>query len=263
MTRGSLTVVGTGIATGVHLTPESHAAIEAADQLLYLVADPVGERWLSELHPSATSLHNEYVAGESRYAIYERIVERLLAPVREGARVAAAFYGHPGVYVTPSHDAVRRARDEGFEARMLPAISAEDCLYADLGVDPADGGCSSYDATDFILRSRPLDPTTGLILWQICVIGNPFAVTEPNYENMPLLVNRLLEAYPPEHEVTVYEASPYPIVAPVIERMPLHALATASITPLSTLYVPPASERPVDEELAEKLGFSARRTPTT
>ena len=48
------------------------------------------------------------------------MVEEILAAVREGKRVCAVFYGHPGVYVKPSHEAVRRARKEGFEARMLP-----------------------------------------------------------------------------------------------------------------------------------------------
>jgi uncharacterized protein YabN with tetrapyrrole methylase and pyrophosphatase domain len=256
--RGSLTVVGTGIAMGVHLTPETRAAIESADEFLHLSSDLLGERWLLQLHPRSTSLRSEYVSGEDRRLIYERIVERILGPVRAGARVAAAFYGHPGVYVTPSHEAVRRARAEGHEARMLPAISAEDCLYSDLGVDPASGGCASYDATEFLIRPRPIDTSISLILWQICVIGNPTAVTEPRLENLPLLVDRLLEEYPREHEIVVYEASPYPIAEPVIQRMPLHALSTASITPLSTLYVPPATVRPVDSELAIRVGFSTR-----
>ena len=153
MAAGSLTVVGTGIRMGVHLTPEAQAAIDAADELLHLAADPLTEQWLLGLHPRSTSMRSEYNIGESREAIYERIVERMLAPVRAGRRVAAAFYGHPGVYVRPTHEAIRRALDEGHEARMLPAVSAEDCLYADLNIDPATTGCASYDATDFLLRA--------------------------------------------------------------------------------------------------------------
>ena len=65
------------------------------------------------------------------------MAEAILEPVRAGKRVCAAFYGHPGVFVLPSHDAISRARAEGFEATMLPGVSAEDCLVADLGVDPA------------------------------------------------------------------------------------------------------------------------------
>ena len=256
MTHGSLTVVGTGIRTGVHLTPESRAAIDGADELLHLAADPLTERWLLDLHPCSTSLRSEYKVGEPREQIYERIVERVLVPVRKGLRVAAAFYGHPGVYVRPSHEAILRARGEGHHARMLPAVSAEDCLFADLGVDPATTGCASYDATDFLVRRTVVDPAGGLILWQITVIGDRSAVAALRMDNVHVLVERLAEVYPRDHEVVVYEASPYPIGEPLIERVPLDALPKASLTPLSTLYVPPAAERAFDREMAVRLGFS-------
>jgi uncharacterized protein YabN with tetrapyrrole methylase and pyrophosphatase domain len=253
---GSLTVVGTGIRMGVQLTPEARAAIDASDELLHLAADALTEEWLLGLHPRSTSLGAEYRVGEGREEIYERIVERLLTPVREGRRVCAAFYGHPGIYVRPSHEAIRRARDEGHEARMLPAVSAEDCLFADLGVDPAATGCASYDATDFLLRSPPLDAASALLLWQITVIGDPNAVAEPRIDNVHVLVERLAQDYPREHEVVVYEASPYPIADAVIERVPLDGLPGVALTPLSTLYVPPATVRELDRETAVKLGFS-------
>ena len=256
MTRGSLTVVGTGIRMGVHLTPEARAAIDASDELLHLGADELADQWLAGLHPRSASLSSEYAVGESREAIYERIVERMLAPVRNGLRVTAAFYGHPGVYVRPSHEAIRRARAEGHQARMLPAVSAEDCLFADLGIDPATTGCASYDATDFLLRAPPIDTASCLLLWQITVIGDPNAVAEPRLDNVPVLVERLVEHYPREHEVVVYEASPYPIAEPVIERVPLHGLPEAALTPLSTLYIPPATVREFDRETAVRLGFS-------
>jgi uncharacterized protein YabN with tetrapyrrole methylase and pyrophosphatase domain len=256
VTRGSLTVVGTGIRMGVHLTPEARAAIDASDELLHLGADPLAEEWLFGLHPRSTSLSSEYNVGEARETIYERIVERMLVPVREGLRVVAAFYGHPGIYVRPSHEAIRRARAEGHDARMLPAISAEDCVFADLGVDPATTGCASFDATDFLLRSPPIDTAGALLLWQITVIGDPNAVAEPRLDNVHVLVERLAEVYPRDHEVVVYEASPYPIGEPVIERVPLGALTEAPLTPLSTLYVPPAAVREFDREMAVRLGFS-------
>ena len=65
----------------------------------------------------------------------------MLAPIRRGIRLCAVVYGHPGVFVYASHEAVRRCRLEGLPARMLPGISAEDCLLADLGVDPGVRGC--------------------------------------------------------------------------------------------------------------------------
>lgn len=256
MTRGSLTVVGTGIRMGVHLTPEARAAIDASDVFFHLGADPLADQWLLGLHPRSENLRSEYVVGEARETIYERMVARVLAPLRKGGRVAAAFYGHPGIYVRPSHEVIKRARAEGHDARMLPAVSAEDCLFADLGVDPATTGCASYDATDFLLRPPTIDPASSLLLWQIIVIGDPNAVAEPRLDNVPVLVERLVEVYPRDHEVVVYEASPYPIGEPVIERVPLSGLPKARLTPLSTLYVPPAVERAFDREMAVRLGFS-------
>ena len=53
------------------------------------------------------------------------MVDRILASVRDGRRTVAAFYGHPGVFAFATHESIRRARAEGYRARMLPGVSAE------------------------------------------------------------------------------------------------------------------------------------------
>jgi len=238
--HGTLTVVGTGIRIGLQLTPESRAAIEAADELLYVNAEPLGDRWLASLHPRARNLAPLYRTGADREDVYEAIVEAILAPVRRGGTVCAAFYGHPGVFVRPSHAAIGRARAEGHAARMLPAVSAEDCLFADLGVDPATHGCVSFDATTFLARPRPLDSSAALVLWQVAAVCESRAVAEGAHgANVPVLVERLGAAYPPEHEVVLYEASPFPAGEPLVKRLPLAELARTVPTPQATLYVPP------------------------
>jgi len=225
---------------GLHLTPEARAAIDAADVLLYLSAEPLADRWVASLHRNARSLVPLYRVGVEREEIYAAIVDAILEPVRSGISVCAAFYGHPGVFVRPSHEAIRRARAEGYPARMLPAVSAEDCLFADLGVDPAEHGCASFDATAFLRRPRPLDTSACLVLWQVAAIGEGRAVAEGAHgRNLPILVERLLQSYPPEHEVVLYEAAPYPVAEPAIERLSLSALADAVPAPQATLYVPP------------------------
>jgi uncharacterized protein YabN with tetrapyrrole methylase and pyrophosphatase domain len=239
--RGALTVVGTGIRIGVQLTPESRAAVDAADELLYVNAEPLGDHWLASLHPRARSLASLYRPGVSREQVYEAIVEAILEPVRAGARICAAFYGHPGVFVRPSHEAVARARAEGHDARMLPAVSAEDCLFADLGVDPALDGCASYDATGFLARPRPVDTTAALVLWQVAAVLEPRVVAAGSHGgNLDVLAARLLELYSPQHEVVLYEASPFPAAPALVERLPLAALPEARPTPQATLYLPPA-----------------------
>ena len=253
MAAGSLTVVGTGIAFGVHLTPQARAAVERADDVYYLLAEPAGEAWFKNVNPSSHSLRRHYAVGRARAETYELMVEEIVAAVRQGRNVCAAFYGHPGVFASPSHEAVRRARAEGFTATMLPAISAEDCLFADLGVDPGEHGCQSFEATDFLLRRRGFDPSVPLILWQIALIGVTDAPVAPAAAAFGVLVDHLLESYEESHEVVVYEASPYPVGAANIRHFTLGDVRGAELGGMSTLYVPPAAERAVDDAMRARI----------
>src|SRR5947207_15537569 len=107
------------------------------------------------------------------------MVEQILQAVRAGRQVCGAFFGHPAVLVDPAHAAVRRAREEGYPAAILPGISAEACLFADLGIDPGVCGCQSYEATDFLVRPRAFDTGTALVLWQVGALAEPNARPEP------------------------------------------------------------------------------------
>ena len=254
---GSLTVVGTGIAYREQVTPEAASAIERADDVLYLVTQPLTAQWIERTNTRSRSLAGLYAPGKPRRETYAEMVDELLAPVRAGRDVCAAFYGHPGVFVRPGHEAVRLARAEGHRARMLPAVSALDCLVADLGIDPAATGLQSYEATDFLVHRRRPDAAGTLVLWQIGVVGEPGYAMEPRRENLALLVESLLQSYPREHEAIVYEASPYPLVAdPLVLRVPLEELPDARVPLLSTLVVPPAHAPQRDPELAARLGLS-------
>lgn len=207
--------------------------------MLYVVADQAAAAWLESLNPNARSLSSLYRPDVPRRQIYDEMVDEILSAVRRGARVCAVFYGHPGVYVQPSHDAVRRARSEGIAARMLPAISAEDCLFADLGVDPGEHGWQSWEANNFLLRGRRPDPTASLVLWQVDAIGRLDASREPDPGALRELEAALAEHYPPEHEVVFYRASIYPIVGPEIVGVRLDELGALDGAPTGTLYVPP------------------------
>jgi precorrin-6B methylase 1 len=256
--RGELTVVGLGIAGPAHATPEALAALRAAECSFFLLADPLTREWLRSLAPRAEDLASAYALGKPRSDTYHEMVERLLVPVRAGRRVCAIFYGHPGVFAQPPHEAVRRARAEGFAARMLPGISAEDCLFADLGIDPSDTGCASYEATDFLLRRRRFDPTAALVLWQIGLVGvEDVRETELwSRTGLAVLTDELLATYPPTHEVVVYEATTLPITPPKIARVALTELPDAPVTAISTLYVPPLAERETDLAMARRLGLA-------
>lgn len=251
--RGNLVVVGTGIRTVGQLTTETIAWMEQADELLHVVADPVAEAMMARLNPRARSLQGYYGEGKPRIQTYEEMVQDILQTVRKGVLVVAAFYGHPGVFAYPSHESIRRARAEGHAARMLPGISAEDCLFADLGVDPAVGGCQSYEATDFVMNARVIDPSAQLILWQVGALGDwTYRRAGYNLKAFPLLLQRLQEYYPPTHQVVIYEAPMFPNCEPVIRRLPLYLLGPALVTPASTVFLSPA-RAPTPHPLA--LGY--------
>jgi uncharacterized protein YabN with tetrapyrrole methylase and pyrophosphatase domain len=256
--RGSLVVVGTGIRLVGHTSLEALACIQRAEKLFYLVTESVTESWIKRLNPSATTLADCYVAGKSRFTTYREMSDRMVSAVRAGQDVCTAVYGHPGVFVYCTHHAIRRARREGFSARMLPAISAEDCLFADLGVDPSDHGCQSFEATDFLLYRRRFDFTCSLILWQVGMLGEPSVRTNMTCrpERLRVLVSALRRAYPPRHPVVLYEAAQFPICDPKIIRLPLAKLASSTVSPLMTLYIPPLRERAEDSRIRRWLDQS-------
>ncbi|MFI1200870.1 hypothetical protein K2224_38195 (plasmid) [Streptomyces sp. BHT-5-2] len=252
--RAELIVVGTGYRAVGDLTLEAKACLEQADTVLCLAGDPMVIGYLERLNPTVRTLAGCYAKGKHRSESYEEMVQEILSEVRRERLVCCAFYGHPGVFAYPGHEAVRRARLEGIPARMLAGSSAEDWLFADLGLDPGTCGCQSFEASDFLLHRRLFDPTSLLVLWQVGVIG--MTDRNPDFDarvGAALLAERLAEAYGVDHEVTVYEASPYPVTSPRISPVPLAKLADTQLTNKSTLVVPPLPSRPPDREVVARL----------
>jgi hypothetical protein len=252
---GSLIVLGTGIEAIGHVTLAARRALEGADEVLHLVPDPLTRRWIESLNPVCESLQSLYQPGRDRALIYGAIAARVLVGVRAGRRVCTAIYGHPGVFVHAGHEAIRIARAEGHRARMLPAISSEDCLFADLGVDPGVAGCQSYEATNFLMRRRNIDVSVPLILWQIGVIGVFDHRPAGGSEGLRMLAEVLSGQYGGRHEAIVYEASLLGICQPRADRLALGELATAVTTSASTLFVPPARSAEWDGSMIERLGI--------
>ncbi|WP_413626001.1 SAM-dependent methyltransferase [Luteibacter sp. Lutesp34] len=238
---GSITCVGMGITLGSHLTPLARNCIETADVVFAALSDYVVELWLRRLHPDVRSLQPYYRPGKSRMKTYREWVELMIAEVRAGRRVCAVFYGHPGIFAWSPHKVIELARAEGYPAYMEPGVSAEDCLYADLGIDPGRVGCQHLEASQLLFFERTLDTTGHVILWQLGVVGDRslgrFRTPDAYRE---LLVERLRTDYPADHEVIVYRAPTLPIEGPHIQRMPLRDFAAAEFTGQETLVLPPA-----------------------
>jgi uncharacterized protein YabN with tetrapyrrole methylase and pyrophosphatase domain len=252
--RAELVAVGTGYRAISDLTFEAREYIKAADKVLYLIDEPLTMGYVERLNPSAETLTGYYAQDKPRDVSYAEMADHMLREMRRNQLVCVVFYGHPGVFATPAHSAIAQARKEGFPARMLPAASAEDWLFADLGIDPATNGCQSFEAGDFLIRRRVHDPTSLLVLWQVGVIGMMDRhLTFDHRPGAEALAETLIPTYGAQHEVIVYVASPYIVRDPEITRLPLGELAAAELSAVSTLVVPPLPNRPPDNAMIRRL----------
>jgi tetrapyrrole methylase family protein / MazG family protein len=258
MKLASLTVVGTGIKFLSHLTTEAMLYIEQADKVLYLVNDPALKDWIPSINVNSESLDCLYSKYPLRLQCYQEISRYILEELRASQHICVVFYGHPSVFAQPALEAVRQAREEGYDALILPGISAEDCLFADLLINPGSVGCQSYDATDFLIRCRECDNSSHLILWQVGGIGN-LKHTTPGFDNYlgaKILIKRLLMKYDSNHEVILYEAAQYSCLESRIEKLPLEKLSSAKFSSISTLYIPPARKKAIDKKMIADLGIN-------
>lgn len=252
--RGSLVCVGTGMTLGSHITPLARSYIEKADVVFVGVSDGVVELWVKQMHPDVRSLQPYYREGKSRMQTYREMTEAMLTEVRAGKNVCGAFYGHPGVFALPPHRAVEIARREGFRAHMEPGVSAEDCLYADLGIDPGRVGCQHFEASQLLFFKRRIDPTAYLVLWQVGVVGDQsLARFSTGAAYRQVLVDRLAEDYPLDHEIILYRGVTLPIQQPRVERIALGDLPGAELDLEVTVIVPPARALEPDPEFRARL----------
>jgi precorrin-6B methylase 1 len=261
---GSLVCVGIGMTLGSHISPLARSHIEQADVIFMGVSDGVVELWLKGMNKDARSLQPYYGEGKSRLDTYRQMVEAIMTEVRAGKRVCGVFYGHPGVFAWAPHKAIETARQEGYRAHMEPGISAEDCLYADVGIDPGTFGCQHFETSQFMLYRRCIDPSAWLILWQVGLAGdtsNRRFTTHPAY--LQVLVDILARHYPLDHEVILYQAATLPIHPPRIERLALKALPQAELGTADTLAIPPACPMEIDHDVLARLDAAYRETAVT
>lgn len=239
---------------GSHLAPLSRSYIENADVVFAGTSNGVIEQWLATMNKDVRSLQSFYCEGKSRLDTYKQMVDAMLAEVRAGKNVCGAFYGHPGVFAWPTHKAIELARLEGYRAHMEPGVSAEDCLYADLGIDPGKYGCQHYEASQLMLYRRSLDTAAYLIVWQVGVAGDRSLTrfsTGAAYRQV--LVDVLAVHYPLDHEVILYEAATLPISKPRLEKIRLRDFPAARVDMHATMVVPPCSVFEPNTEIRTRL----------
>ena len=206
------------------------------------MSDGFVENWVASMNSNSHSLQPFYEEGKSRHHTYKEMTNELVSAAQSGIKVVAAFYGHPGVFACVAHKAIAALNELDIPAKMLAGISAQDCLYADLGIDPGKTGCINYEASQFMLYQRAVDTAAHLILWQVGLAGDvslsKFSTSEAYTQ---VLVDLLLEHYPCDHQVILYEANTIPTDDIRIEKLKLSSLASAQLNMQTTLVIPPST----------------------
>lgn len=253
----SLVLVGSGIKFISHLTTEVKAYIEQSDKVLFLVNEPAMKEWIQKSNAQSESLDFLYDKYPSRIDCYNEITQYILQQVRKGQHVCVVLYGHPTVFAKPGLNAVLQAQAEGFYTKILPGISAEACLFADLIINPGSCGCQSFEATDFLVHQRVWDSRSHLILWQVSVIGLlGHSVKFDNKKGAKLLFDYLKKSYDTTHRVILYEAAQYPGFEPKVINIALSELPDIEFPRLASLYIPPLTTLKANQSVLQLLGIA-------
>lgn len=212
---------------------------------------------MSRLCGDLVDLGWHYRAGVDRLRTYSAMAADVLDGAVTGGPVALAVYGHPLVLSVPCSIVRRMGPGMGLRVTVLPAVSALDCLSAELGVDLVAMGLQTHEATDLLLYDRPILPQLATVLWQVGALEtrlhSPGLRSRP--ERFGRLTGHLLRFYPPEHPVVAVCAAVSTRASSEIHRFTLTDLADrgAELHIGMTLYLPPVPAGPPDPDLAARL----------
>ena len=253
-----LWIAGLGIETVRQVTREVEQAIRDSREVLYLDTGVATRPFLEGLSTRVTPLYEQsYSEERPRVGAYEHMAISVIDAALDHPPVTFAIHGHPLVAVHAPFLVMELAQALDLRVEVLPGISGIDTVMADLRIDPVVDGVQMYEATDLLLRRRPLQPDVPAIIWQIGPIEtalHTMRVSRP--ERFHRFVVHLRQFYPARHEVAAIYCSPHPLLPSnilrfALEDMPQHA---EEIHAGFTLYVPPSGSRPVfDWDLAGKI----------
>lgn len=261
-------IIGTGMVPVDQLTIEAERAVRRSRQVLVADTGVATLEWLQARCEDVIDVFDGlYTAGQERIHAYQRVADKVIAAAKEKGPVTFAIHGHPLVFSTPPFLVIEAAREAGLTVRVLPGISATAQILCDLAIDPGTHGIQMMEATDMLVRRRPLQPDMPALIWQIGNVETRLHSYRPSLpERFARLIKHLSLYYPEEHEVIAVYARPHPLARRTIIRTPLSQLAThASALHIGfTLYVPSVGARPIhDRELADLIDDPAHLAAIT
>lgn len=250
-------VVGLGIVGTHQITREAEQVIRHAKRTFVIESGYGVTDYVKTLCPNTTNLGPLYERGKSRLPTYRKMAATVVAAALKESPVCLAAYGHPWVYCYPTTLVKRAAALLNLHVEVFPGISAFDTLLVDLGIDVAFDGVQMYEATDILLRRRPIQNDVACVIWQSTIVGDPTYPDKPfGVEQFQPLQDYLLQFYKADHEVTLVVSKTFPLLRSIVRRFPLNQMAVEvrRSPPLATIFIPPAFNRPIrDETLLKKM----------
>jgi uncharacterized protein YabN with tetrapyrrole methylase and pyrophosphatase domain len=250
-------IVGTGIVGTHQLTREAEEVIRRCRRTFVIDSGYGMPAYLQTLCPVVTELGVFYEPGRDRLPTYRRMAAEVVSAAVSEPPVCLATYGHPWIYCYPTTLITRAAPLLGLHVEVFPGVSAFDTLLVDLGVDVALNGVQMYEATDLLLRRRPIQSDVTCIVWQPTVVGDlTYRVKGSTIEQFTPLQEYLLLFYDADQEAAIVTTKTHPLTRSVVQRLALRDLA-AELTrapAVATLYIPPRQSRPIeDTELLQAM----------
>jgi uncharacterized protein YabN with tetrapyrrole methylase and pyrophosphatase domain len=257
-------IVGIGIVGTHQFTRESEEVIRRSNHTFVIASGYGIADHIETLCPSTTDLSYHYEPGMNRLPTYRRMAAEVVSAALVEAPVCLATYGHPWVYCYPTTLITQAAPLLGLHVEVFAGVSAFDMLLVDLGVDIAHSGVQMYEATDLLLRQRPIQSDVACVIWQPTVVGDPTCPAGPYMaQQFEPLQNYLLRFYPADHVVKLVTSKTHPLVRSNVQSLNLRDLPAAlEGTPgVGTLYIPALTERPIEDlELLTRMVTSGSRS---
>lgn len=253
-----ITIVGLGVLNVDQVTYETERAIRRSKEVLYVDTGVATRAFLQNLCPKVTSLYEtSYCDAGCRLGSYDRMAVAVIEAALDHPPVTFAMGGHPIVGAEAPFLIHEMARLLGLKVLTLPGISAMDCMFAELMIDPCVDGLQMYEATDLLLRRHPLLPEVPALIWQIGVVETRLhSQRRSKPSRFDLFIAHVLQFYPPGHRVTAYFASQHPLMRSQILRFPIGEIGeyAEQLHAGFTLFIPVARVRPIaDQDLLSKI----------
>jgi uncharacterized protein YabN with tetrapyrrole methylase and pyrophosphatase domain len=243
-------IVGLGIVGTHQITREAEEVIRHSKHTFVIASGYGIPEYIETLCPRITDLSYLYEPGMNRLPTYHRMAAEVVTAALAEAPVCLATYGHPWVYCYPTTLINRAAPLLGLHVEVFAGISAFDSMLVDLGTDIANSGIQMYEATDLLLRQRPIQTDVTCIIWQPTVVGDPTCPAGPySAEQFTPLQDFLLRSYPADHQVKLVTSKTHPLTRSTVEILKLGELASVleGAPQVGTLYIPALTQRPIED----------------